>query len=108
MSRSRIVLERRLSIIDKLKSLIPPDTILHCTTDSSKLPNAHEIVDRITFETGQDGQSSRTLSLHSYFRSSEVMESLRSQQRIETAEFALITSDDIKKALEAIPSEFVR
>lgn len=92
---------------DKLKSLIPPDTVIHCTTDSSKLPNAHEIVDRITFETQQEGQSSRTLSLHSYFRNTEVMESLRNQQRIETAEFSLITEDDIKQALASIPEEFL-
>ncbi|KAG8833947.1 hypothetical protein FRC17_009818 [Serendipita sp. 399] len=98
---------------EKLKGSIPPETMIHCTTDSKALPNAQDIIDQIKFghDSDVEGNSAQeeepNLSLHSYFRSVEVMQSLRRQTQIETGKFELVTPSMIADALQGIPDDLL-
>ncbi|KAG8810604.1 hypothetical protein FRC19_004421 [Serendipita sp. 401] len=100
---------------EKLKGAIPPETVIHCTTNSAALPNARAIIDQIKFECDLDvhgdatqGTEGANLSLHSYFRNAEVMHSLRRQTQIETGKFELVTTEMIEDALQDVPESLLQ
>ncbi|KAG8859445.1 hypothetical protein FRB91_007845 [Serendipita sp. 411] len=100
---------------EKLKGAIPPETVIHCTTNSAALPNARAIIDQIKFECDLDvhgdatqGTEGANLSLHSYFRNAEVMHSLRRQTQIETGKFELVTTQMIEDALQDVPEPLLQ
>jgi hypothetical protein len=101
--------------VEKQKSSLPGETLFHCTTNSTQLPNVNDIVDGINYEfrlgdsnEGENNESQGGFSMHSYFRNPEVMKSIRTQQTLESSEFSRADEASLQAAIDSIPEDLVR